>query len=73
MRTVKMAKKYQVKITMQDNEVYDMHTGDIESIDNYSDIWKNHLENEKFANINAGNGTLIVNSQLVKSIEIKPI
>lgn len=73
MKTVKIAKKYQVKITMQDNEVYDMHTGHVECIDNYSDIWKNHLENEKFVNINACNGTLIVNSQLVKSIEIKPI
>lgn len=73
MKTVKIAKKYQVKITMQDNEIYEMHTGHVECIEDYSEIWKNNLEDGKFLNINARNGTLIVNSKLVKSIEITRI
>lgn len=73
MKTVKIAKTYHVKITMQDNKIYEMHTGHVDCIEDYSKIWKNNLEDGKFLNIYDGNGTLIVNSKLVKSIEITRI
>lgn len=56
---VEMIQKYLVRITMQDNEMHEMHTGHVECIEDYSEIWTNNLEDGKFLNINARNGTLI--------------